>query len=283
MPESIARPSAPAGSAGRLTLRPPGAAAWALALALAVIPALIAWRWLGGQVWDGSRPATCIPSACFCEAVRPSGIRQPSNTLSSFAFLPIAFLVLGRSFRRGEAVSPPAVYSLLYAGALFLIGLGSAFYHASITFVGQVFDVSGMYLLGTFAVLHAASRLRPIRPGIVAVAYLALNAILVAVLLTAPVFRRYLFALLIALAIGLELRARRLRPATAAAGYLLGAVGLVAAGFLIWTLDLTRVICAPFGVVQGHAVWHVLTALGAGCLWRYYELDWRPAPGRWAN
>ena len=42
----------------------------------------------------------------------------------------------------------------LFTGALALVGLGSAFYHSSLTFVGQVFDVSGMYLIATFILLH---------------------------------------------------------------------------------------------------------------------------------
>jgi hypothetical protein len=41
-----------------------------------------------------------------------------------------------------------------------LIGLGSWFYHASLAFVGQGFDVAGMYLLGTFMVLYGYYLLR---------------------------------------------------------------------------------------------------------------------------
>jgi dihydroceramidase len=265
----------------RLTEPLPGLLEWVVALGLAAIPVAIAWRWLGALTWDGWRPATCVPAACFCEAVRSTGVRQPSNAFSSFAFLPIAFLVLGRAIRRYRAGDLPGagpfsrepVYSILYAAALLVLGFGSAFYHASITFVGQVIDVSGMYLLGTFAVVYAASRLRPMRPAVVAISYLALNASLVAVLLVAPVFRRYLFAALVVIAIGLELRARRTRSESATAGYFLGAVALAAAGFLFWTLDLTRVVCAPMSRVQGHAIWHVLTALGAGCLYLYYESE----------
>ena len=45
-------------------------------------------------------------------------------------------------------------YRRLYGYALVAVGLGSYFYHASLTFAGQVCDMSGMYFLITFALLY---------------------------------------------------------------------------------------------------------------------------------
>ena len=34
-----------------------------------------------------------MPSACFCEAIRSDGIKQPANTWSSLAFVVVAAMV----------------------------------------------------------------------------------------------------------------------------------------------------------------------------------------------
>jgi hypothetical protein len=41
----------------------------------------------------------------------------------------------------------------------------------------------------------------------------------------------------------------------------------------IWTLDLNHIVCDPNGILQGHAIWHVLTALSAGLLYLYYRSE----------
>jgi hypothetical protein len=49
--------------------------------------------------------------------------------------------------------------------------------------------------------------------------------------------------------------------------------------FVIWILDRERVLCAPESLLQGHAVWHILGAIAAVCLFRSYE-EAAPAPAR---
>jgi hypothetical protein len=47
-----------------------------------------------------------------------------------------------------------------FAQGNFLLFWGSAFYHASLTFVGQFFDVMGMYFIASFIMLYNISRLK---------------------------------------------------------------------------------------------------------------------------
>jgi len=58
------------------------------------------------------------------------------------------------------AQSDPA-YRQMYGYALVATGLGSYFYHASLTFAGQVADMTGMYLVITFALLYCTGRMNP--------------------------------------------------------------------------------------------------------------------------
>src|SRR5688572_1265269 len=110
------------------------------------------------SIWDSWRPAACMPDRCFCEAVRSQLIRQPANAASGLAFAGVALLVLfagvpdssGASLSRLNLFAAHPVYLILYAGAALLIGLGTVFYHASLTFWGQTADVLGMYLIATF-------------------------------------------------------------------------------------------------------------------------------------
>jgi len=49
---------------------------------------------------------------------------------------------------------------------------------------------------------------------------------------------------------------------------LLGAVAVQALAFVIWVLDLKRIVCAPESLRQGHAAWHLLGAVASVLLWR---------------
>ena len=126
-----------------------------------------------------------MPDHCFCERLRDSLVRQPVNTATSIAFLTVAAVVWRVAFRpdralrvRGVRLVASPMLAALFAGALLVIGLGSAFYHASFTFVGQTVDVLGMYLLGTFVILYAVVRTHEVTTRRSAVAYVLGNAAL---------------------------------------------------------------------------------------------------------
>ena len=224
--------------------------------------------------WAEWRPATCMPSGCFCELPRPSAVRQPVNALSSLGFLLVASAVLVGAARaarsRSNAMSASPVYSRLYAAALVAIGLGSALFHASLTFVGQTADVMGMYLLGTFLVLYSWGRLRPLDPRGAAGWYVAANAVLVTLLVFAPALRRYAFAAIVVCALALELLVRRRHRVQARASLLGGAVIASLLGFGLWILDITGRWCDPGSVWQGHAAWHLCGAAAAASMFAYY-------------
>lgn len=208
--------------------------------------------------WAGWAPATCLPGACFCEGIRDQLVRQPANAISSLFFLPPGLVILRR--RR-----PDSMTAVGYGLALILIGLGSAWYHASLTFPAQTADVLGMYLVGTFAVMAAARRASNLTAGHAMVGYLATNAVLFVLLVEAPAFRRLAFAGLIGAALLLEWRS----PRPAGRRLLIAAFGCLGLGLVAWGLDLTRLTCSTGSWIQGHAIWHGLTAASAALFYRY--------------
>ncbi len=244
--------------------------------------------------WAAWPPATCMPEACFCESVGDGFVRQPIDTWSNLAFVSVGVLILEDVLRpsttRSNLLAQRRAYGVIYALAVIVIGLGSWFYHASLTFAGQWFDVMGMYLLGTFMVLYNMARLRPLSNRAFAIGYVVFNFILGVSLIAIPELRRYLFGVLLLVTIALELLLRRRgrnrvspsegeliagsrNPVSGDTGYFIAALLIYLLAQIVWTLDLNHVVCDPQSLLQGHAVWHVLTALSTGLLYWYYRSE----------
>lgn len=235
------------------------------------------WRW--HSVWARWRPATCMPAACFCEAVRAGPIAQPANTWSSLGFVAAGLLIVGFAYRRpidANLIGRQPGYAGVYALALTLTGVGSAFYHASLTFVGQFADVLGMYCIALFVVCYAVARLVDLRQCTFVVLFVSGNVALGALLWLMPALRRYTFALVLTLGLLLELLAQRRRQSTQRGAWLALALGTLAVAWIIWALDITHSMCAPTSWLQGHAVWHGLGALSALWLYTYYRSERPP-------
>jgi hypothetical protein len=219
--------------------------------------------------YSGWQPATCLSvEGCFCEGIRPGTVAQPVNAWSSLAFALAGFFVVGQAENK-----PLRGKSLLYAGALILIGLGSAFYHAALTFIGQFFDVLGMYLLACYLVVVNLVLLGWLVPGWFGRVYVGMNLVLAASLIWLPEARRWLFLGLIVLVLVLEGWLRIKRKIQRPSRYLIFSLGAFGLAFLIWNLDNSRIWCAPDSLLQGHAVWHLLGALAGWWMWKYMEND----------
>jgi hypothetical protein len=245
--------------------------------ALGVLAALSAL----GPNWAAYAPATCTATHCFCEVPRTGAlVLQPANSWSSFGYVLIGFvMIIIAGAPNGQSAMSPLATRVLGLTAI-IVGIGSALLHATLTLWGQFLDVLGMYLVGSFLLVRALARWRRIPDGRAIALYAALCAMLTMVLILLPEVRRWLFAVLLALAILVELTfARPLRRGARLADYLGGLIATTIA-FGFWILDQNGVVCAPESLLQGHAVWH---ALGAASLWlsfRYYhsEHSWTAQP-----
>jgi predicted membrane channel-forming protein YqfA (hemolysin III family) len=214
------------------------------------------------------RGATCLPDDCFCETLQEGLVRQPANTWSSLSFVLVAIWTVFR-WRAALKAREPALSQAeiaLFAATLAIVGLGSAFYHATFTFIGQVLDVSGMYLLATFILLHRLGPKWGPGPAWASVAFVLVNAALMTAQVTTPSLRRVVFGLLLIVALYVEWR-----ESGPGRIWLGRGASLMALAFIIWFVDRQRLVCDPDSWIQGHALWHVLGALAAVCLYRSYE------------
>jgi hypothetical protein len=232
--------------------------------------------------WDGWAPATCMPAGCFCEALAEQTIRQPVNTWSSFAFVLAAVWVAWLTWQdKREASSSGRPLPTLFLGtgfalALSVVGLGSAFYHASLTLAGQFVDVLGMYLVITLLIGHSLAQRYALSSGALLSIYLIANLLLATLLWLVPEARRYAFALLVLVFLATEQLRRKTGCGHADSRWLVAAIATLAAAFVIWIADIRGWLCAPESLVQGHAFWHLLGSLSAVMIFAYYRSEALP-------
>ena len=232
--------------------------------------------------WAGWRPATCMSNRCFCEPVRPGAIRQPVNTWSNLAFILTGLGVMGMGIHdlsqasRSGTFNPMRhkfVYPAVYGIVTILIGMGSIFYHMSLAFAGQVVDVLSMYLLTSFMLLYNLSRTRRMGNEAFVGLYLLLNVLLGFISIRVPVLRRYIFLALLAAVLVSEVVIRRKRRPRMNVAFMVAALVSLVLGCTAWILDVTRVVCAPDSLLQGHAMWHVFMAAVIGWMYLYYRSE----------
>jgi hypothetical protein len=177
---------------------------------------------------------------------------QPANMWSNLAFFFAAAWVLRRSRQKT---------ALAFAAACVVLGLGSAAFHAFVSRAAQRWDEIGMFavfsLLAVYAVytLHGYAR-RHKAGG--AASVLAIGLAAFAGRLDSTVVLGILGGIIVAhlmLAAGRgALRWRRV-------AFVMAPFGLA---FAFRWLDLARILCHPQLLFQGHALWHVLAAVGIG-------------------
>jgi hypothetical protein len=208
----------------------------------------------------------------FCEHNQARCVGQPANTWSNAAYL-LAALAIGVSWLhpraplRPEGLSDRAFRRLLAAACVYL-AFGSALYHASVVRWAEVWDMSGTYsvvfvLLGYTAVrLIGPERRAVVVTGVISV----LGVLALATVLKFHIEDFLLFpaaVVLLALSLGVLLRQGRAERTP-----LLAALAATTLGASVWLLDLQRILCDPHSLLQGHALWHGLTALGVVFAWR---------------
>jgi len=167
----------------------------------------------------------------------------------------------------------PYIYSVIIGFSSLIIGVGSAFYHASLTFIGQFLDVFGMFLLAAFTLVYAWERIWNLRLATTLSLYLALNLFLSWLQITIPDTRRYVFAVVLIAALLFEHYFRNKMKPQIETRWLKIGIGLLALAYFIWILDNTRLVCFENSLLQGHAIWHILGAVSVLFLHRYYSSE----------
>lgn len=194
----------------------------------------------------------------WCEERLCTWVNEPANAWSNLAFVLVAAAIVrlerGRSTRGLRRA---------YAPLVALIGATSFVYHASNVWLTQVLDFLGMYLFCCLLLGLGLVRLGWLTPRALPRVFVAVVAALT--LVSAAIVRhgapiQGVVLALIVMIIAAEVACRR--RATYRLGAFLLAAALLAVALACSLLDATRVWCDPTDhVLQGHAAWHVLSAL----------------------
>jgi hypothetical protein len=226
--------------------------------------------------WTTWKQATCVPE-CWCEAARTgSWILEPVNTWTNlfFVFAGIAFMSKAQKLTSNtNKLSSLIIFPRLYGFALIFVGLGSFFYHASQTFVGQWFDVFGMYLVSMFYISYNFFRNGQFDKKMFLTFYFLSCLLLGITILYFPETRRWLFGFSIAFTFVQSLWIQKCLKTSINRNLLIGAVSFYMVAQTVWVLDKSKIWCEPYGWINGHGIWHVFTGIAAVLTYFYFQSE----------
>jgi len=192
-------------------------------------------------------------------------IAEPLNTWSNLAYILVGLILLYS--HRNDRWTPVKYF----AYASIAVGISSGLYHASLCFVFQAMDLGSMYLISLLMLTLNLRRLGVIHRGEIYWTYWGLFVFSIAILLVFQKFGRFMFNIQLFLALTMEgyLYSRdksyKLSP-------LLTAIGISMGALIFWILDWKEIISNPANHhFQGHAMWHVLTAISFFYLYKFYD------------
>lgn len=220
------------------------------------------------------RPAHCpwtsfSPSTLdFCEENLCAWIVNPGNAWSCMAF------VIGGFYLWNRAKNLMLPHLRLVAAASIGVGLLSFVLHATVTYWGEVLDLSSMYLIGGLMVIFNLQKLYPSRLNQKLSQQIYWGMFILFLTLTL-VYRGIgipLFALQIITACISEFILRKRRVIRSNYRWLVITLATFGISFGFWLLDVTRVWCDHSNHwINGHVVWHYCNALALIFYARYLE------------
>jgi hypothetical protein len=215
--------------------------------------------------WSSFAPAT----SRFCEDAICGIIREPANTWSN-----VGFLLAAAAMVRFGTRAPRLIRR--FAFVCVFMGVGSAAFHATSTYLGGILDTAGMQAVAAFMIAANARRLFPVAGAPHAAHRDAMTfwAVAIAGTLVATAFEqqaRTLFALEVSAAGVMEILIVRRSRLESAHRWLAASWGAFVAAYAFWWLDLHRIGCdSSAHVVNGHAAWHLLMAASLFCFQTFH-------------
>lgn len=261
--------------------------AWGGVLALVLLVIGVCHDYQGRDVWSGWAESVELQHPAYAERVHLDEVlRTRSDTWSNLAYVLVGFyaLALGWHDHRRQApcnagyvIHAPAM-SIIFGFACCFLGFGSGLFHASLTRWGQQLDVAAMYSpLVVFIAINVGRWVPRLntgggRAGVPTWPILAGLALVTSFLLyeykwsmRSSVVLPTLILIVAAFAV-LDRFQRRSKLSVLL--MILSLAALVAAR-ICWVMDVKGTFSGPDRWFQGHAVWHVLTALSLATIYLY--------------
>jgi hypothetical protein len=236
------------------------------------------------SVWTGMLVSQSAITVEYCEFNHPERLfHQPINTYSNLIYFFYGLVVIQLatkdlkffSVREANSVRNFPYLSVLLAANFIYLSFGSAFFHASLTWIGQRVDMNATYgltlsliCIGMVQILVKKALSKQIQVGLVLGMLLLIAAFLpLALQIPSAILLPSLFFVLLLLGIGNFVQYRSQRSPL----LLILSFVLLAFAIQVRTLDVAKVNCDPLSIWQGHALWHFLTATSSLCMYFYFR------------
>lgn len=249
-------------------------------------------------------PDSCVAAGnCFCEYFDPldvengvKGIRQPVNTWSNlYALITAAIVafVLSRdraSGATGAVIRSDSPIADGYVFAVLFLGLGSMWFHASMSKYVSWMDGFSMFVFAGYLVFYTLDRLLRNAPQLARTLVFWIGWPVVAIVMTIIAASGVDSAILIAILVGTYILLELITGLIASGNFLdgwigfrdtramvywlcgLGAFGIA---FLFWKLSQTgEPLCFPNSWFQPHGlIWHTFSGIMAVLIYFYWRRE----------
>ncbi|RFS17364.1 ceramidase domain-containing protein [Emticicia sp. C21] len=241
---------------------------------------------LSANIWDGMTISKSALTVEYCEFNNLTQFfHQRINTYSnlSYFFFGILLIQIAREDYKNQnkkLLNRMEQFPLLSAltGLCFIyLSFGSAFFHASLTYIGQRVDMNGTYgvsitllsigIYQIFHKIHLSDTAKYIWIGSLVVFIIAFFKI--ALLISSSIL---LPAMILSLTIMNVINYFQFRKERSILLAILSFV-LIIVAIKIRTLDVQKIDCNPYSWYQGHALWHFLTALSSFCSYAFFRFN----------
>ena len=251
---------------------------------------LLAWIFfnsiLTGGVWEGMEISKSALMVEYCEFNDTGKLfHQSMNTYSNlvYFFFGILICLIGKQdannqdFTSKNRLANFPELSFLIGISFIYLSFGSAFFHASLTWIGQRVDMNGTYslsisilLIAFYQVFHKielskAAKKRLIIFALILIICFYQIALLISSSILLPIF---IFSAWLLIAINYFQFSKERSLILA----LFSIISIVIA-LKIRTMDVQKINCDPFSLYQGHSLWHFLAGLSSFCSYAFFRFS----------
>ena len=243
---------------------------------------------IAGQEGWGERSEKRIGTTKnFCEMNHEGLIRQPMNTLSSFALCIPGFFILWRwedqkptqtlHYRQGESpLKYQSIESALFAITCILVGLGAAAAHGTQSKEGSILDVFSMVLWILFPIIFNISRMKKYNSATFLTIWVT-SSLLGILILKTDIFLSKMgvanfYTIVIPFWVIIEIIAIKIKLREPNKWLIIGIISFTV-GYLTWLFDQTEVGCDAYSLFQWHAIWHILCAVSMYSFWLHLRME----------
>lgn len=197
------------------------------------------------------------PTVTYCEKPIGHFIQRPFYAISDLAFIVVGLFIL--------LTARKSSLSKVFGLTTIVVGLFLLVYDATYSYLFQLLDVTGMYILVTLFMFLNLKRMKLNIAGIYRW-LLIIFSILIFYFLKGEA-GNIIFGLFVIFVIASEWL---IKEKISRKDWAIGVV-LFVLGFIVWLPDATRTLCDPSNIFNGRGIFHLFEATAIYYLYKFYS------------